>query len=129
VDSLPSVDPRAAQIMTTITEFEASVGAAETALIARDWPQIDALLATQHRLTHALANGLDETRDERPQAFSDEVNRRITLILETRADQLRRLIAFNHLVKERLTMISRSREMRHMHSPDTPAPRILDSRQ
>jgi hypothetical protein len=123
---LPSVDPRAAEIIATVTEFEASVGAAEAALVARDWPRIDALLSTQHRLTHALANALEETRDARPEAFTNEVNRRIAGILARRDDQLRRLIAFNHLVKERLTMISRTREIRRVHVDSRPAARILD---
>jgi len=126
---LPSVDPRAAEIIATIVEFEDSVAAAELALAVRDWPQIDALLSTQHRLTHALANALDETREARPQAFTDEVHRRIGLISERRADQLRRLIAFNHLVKQRLTMISRTREMRRVNVESRPSARILDTLQ
>jgi hypothetical protein len=125
VGSLPSVDPRAAEIIRTITEFEASVNAAEDALVKRSWSRIDALLNAQHRLTYALANLLDETRDARPASFTDEVNRRLARISDQRADQLRRLIAFNHLVKERLTMIARSREMRRM-TGSAPKPRILD---
>ncbi len=122
---MPSVDPRAAEIIRTITEFEASVNAAEDALVKRSWSRIDALLNAQHRLTYALANLLDETRDARPASFTDEVNRRLARISDQRADQLRRLIAFNHLVKERLTMIARSREMRRM-TGSAPKPRILD---
>jgi len=125
VGSLPSVNGRAAEIIETIAEFDRSVAAADAALTVRDWPRIDALLATQHRLTHALLNALDETRDVRPQAFTDEVNRRIGLISERRADQLRRLIAFNHLVKQRLMVISRTREMRRLNVAAQP-PRILD---
>jgi hypothetical protein len=126
---LPSVDPRAAEIVATMAEFDQSVEAADTALIARDWLRLDALLATQHRLTHAIANALEETRDTRPQAFTDEVNRRIGLISERRADQLRRLIAFNHLVKQRLMVISRTREMRRVNVEAQPPPRIIDSMQ
>jgi hypothetical protein len=128
-DSLQSVNARAAEIVETLAEFDRSVAAADVALIARDWPQIDALLATQHRLTHALLNALDETRDVRPPAFSVEVDRRIALIAERRADQLRRLIAFNHLVKQRLMVISRTREMRRVNVAAEQAPRILDSMQ
>jgi hypothetical protein len=128
-DLLPSVDPRAAEIIKTISDFETSVEAAEAALEARDWARVDALLAEQHRLTHALANGLDETSGQRPQSFTDEVNRRIRGISERRADHLRRLIAFNHLVKQRLTVISRGREMRRGNGPSTPAARILDTMQ
>jgi hypothetical protein len=123
---LPSVNLPAAEIIETIAEFDRSVAAADTALTARDWPRIEAMLDTQHRLTHALLNMLDGTRDVRPQAFTDEVNRRIALISERRADQLRRLIAFNHLVKQRLTVISRTREMRRVNVIEQ-APRILDS--
>jgi hypothetical protein len=112
-----------------MAEFDQSVEAADTALIARDWLRLDALLATQHRLTHAIANALEETRDTRPQAFTDEVNRRIGLISERRADQLRRLIAFNHLVKQRLMVISRTREMRRVNVEAQPPPRIIDSMQ
>ena len=114
--------------MTTLAEFDASVDEAETALAAREWKRVEALLANQHRLTHALANALDESRGDRPQTFTDEVNRRIQRISDRRADQLHRLIAFNHLVKARLTVISRSRDMRRVHvAPD--APRILDLQQ
>jgi hypothetical protein len=126
VDSLPSVDPRAAEIMHVFAEFDASVAVAETALVARDWVQLDALLSDQHRLTHALANALEETRDARPQAFSDEVQRRLALISERRADQMRRLIAFNHLVKQRLVVISRVREMRRVNVETQPPARILN---
>lgn len=123
-----SVDPRAAEIMKTLAEFDASVDDAETALARRDWKRVETMLGTQHRLTHALANALDESRDDRPQTFTDEVNRRIQRISDRRADQLHRLIAFNHLVKARLTVISRAREMRRVHVvPD--APRILDLQQ
>jgi hypothetical protein len=129
VDSLRSVNPQAAEIVETIAEFERSVEAVETPLAARDWNEVDALLTTQHRLTHALANLLEATRDARPEAFTAEVNRRIGGISERRADQLRRLIAFNHLVKQRLIMISRVREMRRVNVESQPQPRILDSRQ
>jgi hypothetical protein len=116
-------------MIKAIAEFEASVAVAEGALGVRDWSAIDVALDNQHRLTHALANLLDETRDARPQAFTDEVNRRIRLISEQRADQLRRLIAFNHLVKERLTVISRSREMRRVNVSSHRPSRILDTLQ
>ena len=124
---MPPGDPRAAESVKTIAQFEHSVGEAEIALVARHWPRINALLSTQHRLTHALANLLDATHDERPPAFTEEVNRRIAAISERRADQLRRLIAFNHLVKQRLTVISRSREMRRVNVESRPPPRILDT--
>ena len=52
--------------MKTLAEFDASVEEAETALAQRDWNRVDALLANQHRLTHALANALDESREDRP---------------------------------------------------------------
>jgi hypothetical protein len=126
---LPSVDPRAAQIIKLIVEFEASVADAETAFLARNWGRVDALLSTQHRLTHGLRNALEETAGERPQSFTDEVDRRIGGISERRADQLQRLIAFNHLVKERLTMIARSREMRRGSAATRPRARILDTLQ
>jgi hypothetical protein len=126
---LRSANPQAAEIIETIAEFERSVEAAETPLAARDWDEVDALLTTQHRLTHALANLLEATRDARPEAFTAEVNRRIGGISERRADQLRRLIAFNDLVKQRLTMISRVREMRRVNVESQPPPRILDSKQ
>jgi hypothetical protein len=113
-------------MMRTFAEFDASVAAADAALVARDWAQLDLLLSDQHRLTHALANALDETRGARPQAFSDEVQRRLALISERRADQMRRLIAFNHLVKQRLTVISRVREMRRVNVVSRPPARILD---
>jgi hypothetical protein len=127
---LPSGNSPAAEISAIFAEFDRSVAAADTALAARDWPQIDALLGTQHRLTHALANALEETCAVRPPAFSEEVDRRLKLISARRADQLRRLTAFNHLVKQRLTVISRTREMRQVHvASGPPPPRLLDSLQ
>ncbi len=112
-----------------IAEFDRSVTAAEISLSTRNWTEIDALLDAQHRLTHALLNALDETRDVRPAAFTEELTRRFTLITDRRADQLRRLIAFNHMVKQRLTIISRTREMRRVNVPEQVRPRILDSLQ
>jgi len=124
---LPSVNPRAAEIIKTITDFEASVAEADAALAARDWPRIDALLARQHRLTHGLANLLEETAAERPPSFTDEVFRRIKRIFDQRDDQLRRLVAFNHLVKERLVIVSRSRELYRVTQGEK-RPRLLDTR-
>ena len=116
-------------MVCAIVEFERSVAAAEAALVKRDWARIDALLADQRRLTHELANALEATRDVRPQAFTDEINRRIAGISDRRADQLRRLIAFNHLVNSRLTMISRSRGMRRANTEQLPAPRVVNTLQ
>jgi hypothetical protein len=111
-----------------IVEFERSVAAAEPALLDHDWKKVGALLSDQRRLTHALANALEETQAYRPQAFTDEVNRRIRGISDRREDQLRRLIAFNHLVHSRLTMMARAREMRR-GSADVAPPRIVDTLQ
>ncbi len=124
---MPSVDPRAAEIIRTIVEFETSVGAAESALAARDWPQLNDLLDAQHRLTAALLNALHETRDIRPPGFTDEVRRRLRQISDRRDDQLRRLVAFNHLVKQRLTMMARGREMRRLSDSNRPAPRLINT--
>jgi hypothetical protein len=126
VGSLPSVDPRAADIMQTLAEFDASVEIAEAALVERDWNRLDGLLSDQHRLTHALSNALEATRDVRPQAFSDEVQRRVQSISARREDQMRRLMAFNHLVKERLKVISRVKEMRSVNVLSQPPARILN---
>jgi hypothetical protein len=115
--------------MKTIVEFDESVSQAEAALVVRDWPLIDAALDRQHRLTHALANLLEETHGQRPPAFTTEVNRRLILISERRAEQLSRLVAFNHLVKQRLTMISRAREMRRVNVDSQPVARILNTMQ
>ncbi len=112
-----------------IAEFDRSVTAAEASLGTRNWTELDALLDAQHRLTHALLNALDETRDVRPAAFTEEVMRRFKLITDRRADQLRRLTAFNHMIKQRLMVISRTREMRRVNVSARQAPRILDSMQ
>ncbi len=124
---MPSVDPRAAEIIKTITDFEVSVEAAEAALAKRAWKRVEKLLADQHRLTFALANLLDETRDIRPASFTAEVDRRLSKITAQRDDQLKRLIAFNHLVRQRLTMIAKSRAMRGYGR--VPQARILDRHQ
>jgi hypothetical protein len=126
-DSLPSADPRARDIVAHIAQFEASVALAEPALAARDWKRLERLLSEQHRLTHALRNLLEETSDVRPAAFSAELDRRIASIKERRADQLRRLVAFNHLVRQRLTIISRSREMGRFSVASQAPARILDT--
>jgi hypothetical protein len=63
----------------------------------------------------------------RPAAFSAELDRRIASIKERRADQLRRLVAFNHLVRQRLTIISRSREMGRFSVASQAPARILDT--
>lgn len=123
---MPSVNLRAVEIIETIAEFEQSIAAGDTALAARDWPQLEALLDAQHRLTHALLNKLDETRGLRPPAFNAEVDRRIGRAVERRADQLRRLIAFNHLVKQRLTAISHMREMRRVNVATNEPARVFD---
>jgi len=125
--SLPLVDPRAGEIIRLIGELEASVEAAEPALVARDWKFIEERLSEQHRLTHAVANLLAETHDIRPAAFTAELDRRVERIKERRDTQLRRLMAFNHAVKSRLSMIARSREMRRVHVSSRPPARIIDT--
>jgi hypothetical protein len=126
---LPSVDPRAVEIVHTLGELEASVAAAEDALLVRDWAKIDGLLSDQRRLTQALQNVLEESVDDRPQAFTDEVHRRVAGVVQRRADQLRRLTAFNYGLGQRLKLVSQSREMRRVHTTDNSSPRIIDSLQ
>ncbi len=126
-DSLPSADPRAAQIIRLIGDLEASVEAAEPALATRDWEFVEERLSEQHRLTHAIANLLAETADIRPAAFTAELDRRVARVKERRDDQLRRLMAFNHAIKSRLSMIARSREMRRVHVSSHSPSRIIDT--
>ncbi len=124
---MPSADPRAAEIIKVVADFEASVDGAEVALVARDWVSVEAALSDQHRLTHALANLLEATQACRPAAFSEEVDRRMAGISERRDDQLRRLIAFNHLVTSRLSMMARARHLRRTGVDTRGASRILDT--
>ncbi len=123
---LQSVDPRAAEIIKIMGEFEASVETAEAALVARDWGKLDTLLSVQHRLTAALANALDETRDERPQAFTDEVNRRLRRISERRAGPNAPSDCVQSLREATFEVISRTREMRRVNVASRPPARVLD---
>jgi hypothetical protein len=123
---LPSAEPRGADIVLLMNELERSVGAAEEALVVRDWPEVDGLLSRQRQLTIALRSVLEDTRLDRPVAFTNEVQRRAVAIFERREDQLRRLIAFNHAVGTRLSLIARSREIRRGYADDASKPRILD---
>jgi hypothetical protein len=121
--SLRSAEARGAEIVLLMTEFERSVAAADD---GRNWPQIDVLLSRQRELTIALLSALDATRSGRPVAFTNEVQRRAVAIFERRGDQLRRLIAFNHAVGSRLSVIARAREMRRGYGEDASKPRIFD---
>jgi hypothetical protein len=124
--SLRSAEAPGTEIVVLMTEFERSVAAADDELVGRNWPQIDVLLSQQRQLTIALLRALEATRSERPVAFTNEVQRRAVAIFERRGDQLRRLIAFNHAVGSRLSVIARTRQMRRGYGDDASKPRIFD---
>lgn len=118
-----------AEIVALVGELDASVVKAETFLLARDWEQLEILLADQRRLTHAIANGIALSNGQRPEAFDDELQRRLAAVQGRRADQMRRLEAFHHAIGSRLSVMARAKAMRRATRPvallDRPA--LLDS--
>lgn len=116
------------QIVALMNEFDASVSLAEEFLLARAWPELKAALADQRRLTHAVSNLVAASKGRRPEAFNEELRRRLRTIEEKRADQRRRLVAFRDAVGSRLTMLGRAKAMqRAVRSTDGPPPAIINA--
>jgi len=112
-----------------VTELEECTAQAEEALVARDWTQLDALLAEQRRVTHALANAVAVSDGERPERFNSELRRRLDSIDRRRADQMRRLQAFHDAVGSRLSVMARAKAMRRAtYGTGVVKPALLDSR-
>jgi len=126
----PSDDPHpGALIVALVAELEASIAVAEDALIAREWPQLELLLAEQRRVTHAIANAVALSDGQRPERFNSELRRRLDAVDRRRADQLRRLQAFHDAVGSRLAVMGRAKAMRR--AAQTAAgvrPALIDSR-
>jgi hypothetical protein len=116
------------RIVVLVGELERSVADAETALIARDWQHLGELLTEQRRLTHAVANAVDETNGQRPDGFDQEFQRRLKAIELKRADQMRRLQAFNSAVGSRLAVMARAKTMRRtLANPDDRPPILINT--
>lgn len=126
---MPSDDGRPGpHIVALVAELEGSVRDAEGLLIEREWERLDALLADQRRITHAISNAVTLSDGQRPDAFDRELGRRLRAIEERRADQMRRLRAFSEAVGSRLSVMARAKLMRKARSGDeSPPPSLLDS--
>jgi hypothetical protein len=130
VGSLPSDETHpGALIVALVTELERATAAAEEALVAREWTQLELLLADQRRVTQAIANAVAATDGQRPARFNIELRRRLDVVDRRRADQLRRLKAFHDAVGSRLSVMARAKAMRRAtQQPGGPQPALIDSR-
>jgi hypothetical protein len=114
------------QIVALVSELERCIVTAEDALVAREWPQLETLLAEQRRITHALSNAVLQSAGQRPSRFDAELRRRLDAVDRRRADQLRRLQAFHDAVGSRLSVMARAKTMRRAVSPNG-RPALIDS--
>jgi hypothetical protein len=130
VGSLPSDESHPGTVIVAlVTELEHAIATAEEALVAREWTQLELLLADQRRVTQAIANAVAATDGQRPARFNIELRRRLDVVDRRRADQLRRLKAFHDAVGSRLSVMARAKAMRRAtQQPGGPQPALIDSR-
>ncbi len=100
----PSANPQAllAAVEEALRELEALCGRAERALMLRSWGELHAALADSRRVTHALANAMDDARTVRDAAFDEDVFRRVRYVGAIRENQMARLCHYRDAVGERL---------------------------
>ncbi len=79
----------------------------ESALVKRNWPEIDAAVADARRVTHALQNAMEEAAPARTQAFDDHVLQRLRYVGAIRDNQMKRLQHYRDAVGDRLQLLAR----------------------
>ncbi len=94
-------------VEASLGELEALCGRLERALMLRNWPEMEDAIADSRRITHALQNAMDESRDARSAAFDEGIFRRLRYVHAVRENQMLRLQQYHDAVGERLRLIAR----------------------
>ncbi|MBV8370303.1 MAG: hypothetical protein JO036_15460 [Candidatus Eremiobacteraeota bacterium] len=113
------------EIARTIAALERSCLDADAALVERRWAGVDAAFKTQTALTDLLARLFDAAPDAAP-ANDAKVARRVGRIIAYRADQLRRMQAYQASVGARLENIGKVNALSRSLGRRGPAAQLLD---
>ena len=123
---MPSSAERAREeIARTIVALERSCVNADAALVEKRWPAVDAAFKAQAALTERLARLFDAAPDAAPPNDAS-VARRVGRIIAYRADQLRRLQAYQADVAARLENIGKVNALSRSIGRRAPAAQLLD---
>ena len=113
------------QVARTIVALERSCLDAESALVERRWPDIDAAFKSQAALTDELTQ-LFAAAPETAPASDAKVAQRVRGILAYREDQLRRMRAYHDDVATRLHSIGKVNALSRSIGRGGPEARLLD---
>lgn len=94
-------------VEAALSELEALCGRLERGLMARRWEDVNSAIADSRRLTHALANAMDDAISVRDAAINEQIEMRIRYVYAIRENQMMRLRQYHDAVAERLRMLSR----------------------
>ena len=114
-----------AEIARTIAALERSCLDADAALVEKRWAGVDAAFKAQTALTELLARLFDATPDAAP-ANDAKVARQVGRIIAYRAEQLRRMQAYQADVAGRLENIGKVKALSRSLGRRTPAAQLLD---
>jgi hypothetical protein len=120
-----SADTVREQVARTIVALERSCLDAESALVERRWPDVDAAFKAQTALTEELTRLFGEAPETAP-ASDAKVAQRVRGILAYREDQLRRLRAYHADVATRLESICKVNALSRSIGRRGPDARLLD---
>jgi hypothetical protein len=112
-------------VESALRELESLCGRLERALMRRRWDELSAAIADSRRITHALANAMDDARAVRDGAFDEQIMRRLHYVEAIRQNQMARLQQYHDAVGERLQLLARWKAaVRSMGGGRTPKPRL-----
>lgn len=96
-----------AAVESEVAALEALCGTLERALMRREWDDLAAGIADSRRITHALANAMEDSREVRDPSFDEGILRRLRYIHAIRQNQMSRLQQYHDAVGERLQLVAR----------------------
>jgi len=114
-----------AEIARTIAALERSCLDADAALVEKRWAGVDAAFKAQTALTELLARLFDATPDAAP-ANDGKVARQVGRIIAYRAEQLRRMQAYQADIAARLENIGKVKALSRSIGRRAPAAQLLD---
>ncbi len=104
---LRSGDPRLDAVEEELAQLEALCGQAERALMTRRWSDLQRTMDDSRRVTHALANAMDDARGVRSEQFDRDVFARLRYVGAIRDNQMARLAQYRDAVGQRLQTVTR----------------------
>ena len=102
----PSSAPLA-DVERELSALEQLCGTLERALMQRNWKALETAMADSRRITHALANAMDDARSVRSSEFDAATMRRIRYVEAIRQNQLARLKQYRDSIGERLALTAK----------------------